>query len=147
MIRKANKFDIPRIFEMLRNYRDAGSINGVSDIDDEKTPMVVMTHILVGGGIALVAEKENEIIGMLLAIKSPNLWDEKKYMMYEIAYWVEPEHRNGTAGYRLLKEYVKLCDELVDNNQIERYTMTQMSGQKLNYSRFGLKPAEVTWSS
>jgi len=67
--------------------------------------------------------------------------------MYEIAYWVEPEHRNGTAGYRLLKEYVRLCDELVDNNQIERYTMTQMSGQKLNYSRFGLKPAEVTWSS
>ena len=147
MIRIANKFDIPKIFEMLRHYRDEGNINGVNDIDEEKTPLQIMTVILAGGGIALVAEKNNETIGMLLAIKSPNLWDHKKFLMYEIAYYVLPEHRNGTAGYRLIKEYTKMCNKLIDDQQIERFTMTQMNGQNLSYDKFGLRPREVTWSS
>ena len=91
-------------------------------------------------------EKNNELTGMLLAIKSPFLWDNNKIIMNEIAYWVEPEHRGSTAGYRLLKEYVDICDELHEDGKIFNYTMSQMHGQSLDYSRFGLKPREYTWS-
>jgi len=107
----------------------------------------VLTHILAGAGIALVAEKKDELVGMLIAYKVPFLWDNSKYIMNEIAYWVEHEHRGGTAGYRLLKEYVKECEQMKAKEMIANYTISQMEGQTLNYSRFGFKPIEHTWST
>jgi GNAT superfamily N-acetyltransferase len=147
MIRIANKFDVPQILDMLRNYRDSGKIYGVQDITDEATPIRILTHILAGGGIAYVGQKDNELIGMLLAVKTPYLWDHTKFVMNEIVYWVEPEHRGSTTGYKLLSKYIEHCDNLVEDNVIVNYTMSQMEGQQLNYSRFGLRPIEHTWSN
>ena len=147
MIRIANKFDVPQILDMLRNYRDSGKIYGVKDITDEATPIRILTHILAGGGLAYVDQKDNELIGMLLAVKTPYLWDHSKFVMNEIVYWVEPDHRGSTTGYRLLSKYIEHCDNLVEDNVIVNYTMSQMEGQQLNYSRFGLRPIEHTWSN
>ncbi len=145
-IRQANKFDIPQIFDMLRHYRDAGTIKGLDDLIEEETPLKIMTYILAGGGIALVSETNSKLTGMLLAIKTPYLWDSNKYIMNEIVYWVEPEHRGSTAGYRILNAYITECDSLKENEQIINYTLSQMDGQQLNYSRFGFKRVEETWS-
>jgi GNAT superfamily N-acetyltransferase len=144
-IRKANKFDLPKLKQMLWNYHDCGNIKGL-DITSEETGLRILSMILAGGGVALVSEKDDELTGMLLAVRSPFLWDNSKTIMTEIAYWVEPEHRGSSAGYRLLKEYVEYCDELKDLNKICNYTISQMEGQELNYSRFGFKPIEHTWS-
>jgi GNAT superfamily N-acetyltransferase len=145
-IRQATKYDAKDIIEMLWHYHDSGNIDGL-DVPDESTALKILTMILAGSGIALVAEKSTGLVGMLLAFKAPFLWDNSKYTMNEIAYWVEPEHRGSTAGYRLLAEYVKYCDEQVDEGYITNYTMSQMNGQSLDYSRFGLKPIETTWSN
>lgn len=145
MIRVANKFDIPQLKQMLWNYHDSGSIDGLK-IEDEETGSRILTHLILGGGLALVSEKDNKLTGMLLAIRVPFLWDATKVVMNEIAYWVEPEHRGSTAGYRLLAKYVELCDKLKDEGKIHNFTMSQMEGQTLDYSRFGFKPIEHTWS-
>ena len=146
-IRLADKFDIPQIFEMLRHYRDAGIVSGVNEITNEETPMRIMTHILAGAGLAIVSEKDKKLTGMLLALKTPLLWDMSKFVMSEIAYWVEPNDRNTTTGYRLINEYTDICNVMVKTKQITRYTITQLEGQSLNYCRFGFKPIETTWSS
>jgi len=145
MIKQMNKFDIPRVIEMLWNYHDSGSIPGL-EINDDKSATQVLTIIIAGGGIGLLAEKNDELIGMLLALCVPYMWDKSKLVMTEIAYWVEPEHRGSTAGYRLLKEYLKICDEMKEQGRIHFCTMSQMEGQELNYSKFGLRPVEHTWS-
>jgi predicted N-acetyltransferase YhbS len=138
-IRHATKYDARSIINMLWHYHDSGDVEGLN-ISDEQTALRVLTHILAGAGIALVAEKNNQLVGMLIAYKVPFLWDNSKYIMNEIAYWVEFEHRGGTAGYRLIKEYV-------EKKMIANYTISQMEGQTLNYSRFGFKPIEHTWST
>ena len=145
-IRHATKYDAKQIIDMLWNYHDSGSIEGL-DVANENTALKILTYILAGAGIALVAEKEQGLVGMLLAFKSPFLWDNSKYTMNEIAYWVEPEHRGGTTGYRLLAEYVSECDRLKHEGHITNYTMSQLNGQQLDYSRFGFKPIETTWSN
>lgn len=145
MIRQANKFDIPQIVEMLRHYQGSGVVKSIK-ISNEETAMKILTYIIVGGGLALINEKQNKLTGMLLAIKTPFLWDNEKTIMSEIAYWVEPEYRGSSAGYRLLREYVSYCDGLKDEGKIASYTISQMEGQDLNYSRFGFKPIEHTWS-
>lgn len=145
MIRLANKFDIPRIIEMLWDYHDSGNISNM-EIEDDKTAQRICSTIIAGAGIALVSEKNKELTGMLLALCVPYLWDNSKLVMTEIAYWVDTDHRGSTAGYRLLKHYTEMCDELKDQGRIQFYTMSQMHGQELNYSKFGFKPVETTWS-
>ena len=145
-IRNATKYDAKPIIDMLWNYHDSGSIEGLS-VPNENTAVKILTMILAGAGVALVAEKNIGLVGMLLAFKAPFLWDNSKYTMNEIAWWVEPEHRGGTAGYRLLTTYINYCDDQVDEGHIMSYTMSQLYGQDLNYSKFGLKPIETTWSN
>lgn len=145
-IRIADKFDIPKLREMLLHYLGSNPVENLK-ITDETTGMKILTTLIVGGGLALVSEKDNEITGMLLALKHPFLWDQNQFVMTEIAYWVEPEHRHSTAGYRLLSKYVELCDELRESEKIMNFTISQMEGQKLNYSKFGFKPIEHTWSA
>jgi hypothetical protein len=61
-------------------------------------------------------------------------------------YWVEPEHRNTTAGYRLLKEYNKQAEKLVEEGKIKLFTMTKMvNSPDLDFSRFGYKKTEEVW--
>ena len=145
MIRLANKFDIPRIIEMLWDYHDSGNISNM-EIENDITAQKILTTIIAGAGIALVSEQNEELNGMLLALCVPYLWDNTKLVMTEVAYWVDLEHRGSTAGYRLLKHYVEMCDEYKKQGRIHFYTMSQMYGQELNYSRFGFKPVETTWS-
>lgn len=149
-IREATKFDVPQIFDLLRHYRDAGTVSGIAgveNIESEETPGKIMSHILAGAGLALVSECEGKVSGMLLALKAPQLWDHTKYIMQEIVFWVEPEHRGGTTGYRLLDAYVHRCDDLKEMKMITNYTISQMNGQTLKYDRFGFRPVETTWSA
>lgn len=145
-VRLANKFDIPELKRMLWNYHDSGNIKGL-DVTSEETGLRILTTILVGGGLALVAEKEpGKLVGMLLAVKIPFLWDQSKIIMNEIAYWVDKDSRGSTAGYRLLQKYSDLCSDMKSNEKLYSYTMSQMNGQNLDYTRFGFRPIETTWS-
>ena len=56
------------------------------------------------------------------------------------------EYRKTRAGYLLLKKYIELCDEMKESGRIKNFTISKMEGQTLDYSRFGFKPIEQTWS-
>ena len=144
-IRTATKFDIPKIIELLWHYHDSGSIPEL-DITDDKTATRILSTIIAGAGIALVSEDDDGLTGMLLAICVPYLWDNNKLVMNEIAYWVDEEYRGTTAGYRLLKEYIKMCDEMKEQKRIQFYTLSQMEGTHFHYEKFGFRPIEHTWS-
>ena len=145
MIRLATKFDMPRLIEMLWDYHDSGNLPSM-EISDDSTAKKILTRILVGGGIALVSEKDGHLNGMLLALLVPYLWDDSALVVSEIAYWVDAEQRGGSAGYRLLKEYTTRCNDMVEQKKIKTFTVSHMEGQQLNYARFGFKPVEHTWS-
>lgn len=145
MIRIANKFDIPKIIDMLWNYHDHGNIPNL-EIENDETAKKILAGIIAGAGIALVDEQNGELTGMLIAICNPYLWDNSKLVMNEIAYWVELDYRHTSIGYRLLKKYIELCEEMKLEGRIHFFTISQMEGQELNYDRFGFRPIEHTWS-
>ena len=136
---------MPRLIEMLWDYHDSGNLPSM-EISDDSTAKKILTRILVGGGIALVSEKDGHLNGMLLALLVPYLWDDSALVVSEIAYWVDAEQRGGSAGYRLLKEYTTRCNDMVEQKKIKTFTVSHMEGQQLNYARFGFKPVEHTWS-
>jgi N-acetylglutamate synthase-like GNAT family acetyltransferase len=146
MIRQANKFDIPKIIDMLKNFREVAPIKVLKQADDQEYIKRLLTEIIIGSGFILLAEKNNEIVGMIIGGIIPNLWNPKVKQCSEIAYWVEPDFRGGTTAYRLLKAYFAECDKMMKSGKIQMYTMSKMiSSPDLNYQKFGLSKLEETW--
>lgn len=146
MIRKANKFDIPFIIEMLKNYRNAAPLKVLNEANDKEYIEQLLYNLIVGTGFILLAEKDNLIIGTIIAVIIPNVWNPKIKQCSEIAYWVEPEFRGGTAAYRLIKSYIAECDMMMESGKIQMYTMSKMvNSPDLKYEKFGLSKLEETW--
>lgn len=146
MIRQANKFDIPAIIGMLKNYRNNAPIEVLKTANNEEYINGLLSEIIAGAGFILLAEKDNVPIGMLIAAKIPNVWNPQAIQCSEVAYWVEPEFRGGTAAYRLISAYIKKCDDLKQQGKIDFYTITKMSNSPdLKYNKFGFQKLEDTW--
>jgi len=146
MIRQANKFDIPAIIEMLKNYRNQAPINVLKYADNEEYITGLLSEIIAGSGFVFVAEKDSVAVGMLIAAKIPNIWNPVAIQCSEVAYWVEPEHRGGTAAYRLIMAYVSECEELMRRGSIQMFTVSKMANSPdLKYNKFGFRKLEETW--
>lgn len=147
-IRLANKFDIPNLIRMMKNYREHSPIPCLKSADNESYVTDILTHILMGRGVIFVAEWTEGAIGMLIAVKNSNIWDPNIMVMNELAYWVDEQHRGSTAGYRLLSAYREYCQDLIDNKEIKFYTISKMvNSPDLKYERFGFEKLEEMWRS
>lgn len=145
IIRHANKFDLPHVIRMLHDYKKQSPLSIMATCDNEEHVSRIFNAILHGRGVALIAEKEQPI-GMLLGFIDQNIWDPNILMMREICYWIDENHRGGTAGYRLLKEYNKIGEDLVEAGRIEAYAISKMvNSPDLKYERFGYKKIEENW--
>lgn len=145
-IRHANKFDFPAIAAMLRRFK----LNCPTDIsinfDNETHVATVYAHIMAGRGLALVSEKDGKLTGMLIGMIDSLIWDPDTRVLREIAYWVDEEYRGSTAGYRLLAQFVKEADELIENKRINAYSMVKMTNSPdLKFEKFGFKKTEEVW--
>lgn len=146
MIRQANKFDIDAIIDLLKQYRESAPLDVLRYADDEEYITQLLSELLAGSGIIFLAEKDDVIIGMLIAAIIPNIWNPKARQCSEVAYWVNPEFRGGTAAYRLITAYVSECDAMVKQGKIQFYTMTKMvNSPDLKYNKFGFSKLEETW--
>jgi GNAT superfamily N-acetyltransferase len=145
-IRSADKWDTSRIIDMLRHYRLATPWDRLAHCDNEPYIRKILTHIFAGAGIIFLAEKDHDTVGMLVAIKNNNIWDPDLKVINEMCYWVEPDHRGSTAGYRLIKAYTEYCDHLVEQGEIESYTISKMvNSPDLDYDKFGFTKLEEMW--
>ena len=97
-------------------------------------------------GLALVAEEDGKIIGMLLALVNGDIWLPEVKTLREIAWWVDPEHRGSSAGGKLLKEYNRIGDAMVENDIITAYTITTIGmGDHLNLQERGWHAIETNF--
>jgi GNAT superfamily N-acetyltransferase len=146
MIRNIAKTDYGNIIQMLKNYRDASGIESVSRATNEIYIELLLNHIRAGRGVGLVAERDGEAVGLLLALLNPSVWHPEDLQLQELVFWVEPKARYGRVGYLLLKEYVRIGQAMKRTNMITNFTMTRRAGTQLNYSRFGFRPVDENWS-
>lgn len=144
--RLANKHDLPRVIEMLKHFRDQTPIDLMRGVNDEAYITRLYTVLINGGGLIILAEENNQIIGMCIGMIDGTIWDPKLLVLRELVYWVEPEYRGGTAGYKLLKRYSDEADNLLDQNRIKMYTISKLANSpNLDYGRFGFRKVEETW--
>jgi N-acetylglutamate synthase-like GNAT family acetyltransferase len=144
-IRDASPFDIPALLDMLRQYRDQTPLPFLAEADDAIHMTHVLAQAMAGKGVVLVAETD-KIDGMLIAGIAPSLWSPKHLVMTEMAYWVNPDARGTTAGYRLLSAYVEHGQALKDQGRIAAFFISKMvNSPDLKYQKFGFTKLEEFW--
>jgi len=144
--RIANKFDLPAVIDMMKRFRECTPVKSTSEIDNEEYFNKVFHHIILGGGIAIVAEKDDQVVGMIIGIHDNSAWDPNIKITREMAFWVNQEYRGSRAGYMLLKHYTSECEQLKQDGKIDMYTMTTLENSpNLKLDRFGYHPVETVW--
>ena len=146
MIRQANKFDMDAIVRMLKAYRDKAPTQFLRDSNNQEHIEKLLTNILAGAGFILVVEKDEAIIGMVIAAQHPNIWNPDITQISEIAFWIDEEHRGGKAAHRLLHAYIQQCEEWKQENRIHFFSLSKMQNSPdLSYDKFGFEKLEETW--
>lgn len=145
MIRKATRHDIPAILNMLRAFRDESPLDFLKSADDETYISNMLMELFAGRGVIFLAG-EDKPHGMIIAAIMPSIWSPKHQVLTEFAYWVAPEQRGGTAGYRLLRAYIDEAISLKESNRIASAFISKMtSSPDLKFSKFGFSKLEEFW--
>lgn len=146
MIRCADLKDFHRVMQLMVNFANQ------SPLPDHHNPQYnyrSVEHFLAKisrGGVVLVGEVDGEIQGMLIAQVMTDSWLPEVRVLKELAWWVEPEYRQTSLGYRLLKEYVKLGKSLKEKNVISAFTLTTLMDSPIrDLERHGWRPIEKNY--
>ena len=138
MIRYANKYDIDKIIELLKDFaiKTDSQLKG-NPLDWSKTyVMQLITNIMAGQGFILI---DDEQTGILIAFKNHCFWNDKSIQLQEVML----HGLNKFVIARLIKEYIKIAQQLLINKEINQATMS--SFDDLKFERYGMKKLEYTW--
>jgi N-acetylglutamate synthase-like GNAT family acetyltransferase len=142
VIRQATKYDRTQLQEMMRMFRDESPIEQYKNIDNPDYFNSIVDSIIAGQGVIFIEDN----IGFIMGIISPVVWCNKTLALYELAWYVKPEYRHKTIGYKLLKVYIDKAKELKNEGRIKLFTMTKMiTSPDINYARFGFQKIEENW--
>lgn len=142
MIRQATKYDKTQIIEMMQLFRAESHIEQYRDLDNVDYWNRLLDNILAGQGIIYIEDE----IGLIMGVVMPTIWCDKTLVLNELAWYVKPEHRNTTVGYRLLKAYVDYGKQLKESGRIKMFTIAKMvTSPDLKYGRFGFSKLDEIW--
>jgi len=142
MIRLANKYDKPQIIEMIRSFRFESEIEQYQVLDNEEYWNELLDSIFAGLGVAYIDDGKGVILGLI----APIIWCNKHYGLHELMWYVKPEYRRTTTGYRLVKAYINYGNELKKNGRIILFTLSKLSSSpNLKYDKFGFKKIDENW--
>jgi N-acetylglutamate synthase-like GNAT family acetyltransferase len=145
MIREANKYDMPELLQMMRDYSTQTPVPALqaAAAHDEAHVANLMTQMMAGRGFVLI---DNESRGFIAALITTNVWCPEVYELHELAWWVKPEHRNGTVGGRLWKEFDRLATDLIDDGRIDvAVTAVMANNTWIDYTKRGYSPMQATF--
>lgn len=145
MIREANKYDMPQLLQMMRDYSTQTPVSALqaAAAHDEAHVANLMTQMMAGRGFVLI---DNESRGFIAALITTNVWCPEVYELHELAWWVKPEHRNGTVGGRLWKEFNRLATDLIDDGRIDvAVTAVMANNSWIDYTKRGYSPMQATF--
>ena len=145
MIREANKHDMPQLLQMMRDYSTQTPVPALQEATahDEAHVANLMMQMMAGRGFVLI---DNESRGFIAALITTNVWCPEVYELHELAWWVKPEHRNGTVGGRLWKEFDRLATDLIDDGRIDvAVTAVMANNTWIDYTKRGYSPMQATF--
>lgn len=127
----------------MRGYAAQSPMSELSDPDnhDEQHVCDLLTSLIAGRGFVLIDDKGR---GMLAAIVVPNVWCPKMRELKELAWWVEPEHRDGSVGGRLFIKFNEIAETYLGSGRVQSVCMSLLENSSLK-TLPGYKKIESTF--
>jgi GNAT superfamily N-acetyltransferase len=142
VIRQANKFDKQDIIDLMIEFKNESDIKELREVNNPEYWHRLLDTIIAGAGIIYIEQGK----GLIMAVISPSIWCDKTLQLYELAFYVKPEFRNASIGYRLLKAYVDYGNQLKQSGRIKYFTIAKMvTSPNIKYDKFGFKKLDENW--
>jgi hypothetical protein len=153
MIRKATPADKPRLIEMAVRFLLESPYGAL--FDNQATPDAIGTLVdnVISLGVIIVAEVDRggglfgskpdpKLVGMLAAVALPHPLTGKT-CAEEMAWWVEPEHRGGLLGPKMLRVF----EEWATRNGANMVKMVAPAGSTVGtfYEHIGYQAVETAF--
>lgn len=127
---------------MMKLFRDEADFSEVKDVDNEPYWNQLLDTIFAGQGVVFLEENK----GLIMALITPTIWCNKTLVMHELAWYVKPEERNTTVGYRLFVNYLNYAKKLKEEGRIKFFTMTKLdTSPNLKYEKYGFRKKDENW--
>lgn len=142
MIRQATRQDKEQIIELMKLFRTESNIKQYQGLDNESYWNRLLDTILAGAGVIFIEDG----VGLIMALITPTVWCDKTLYMQELAWYVKPEKRNTSVGYRLLKKYVDYGNKLKSEGRISIFAIAKMvTSPDIKYGKFGFTKLDENW--
>ena len=109
MIRDATDADHDAIAVMYRQFMAFTPYADVLTATDDEISATIR-HFIAHAKV-FVADIDGTISGILVAVLSPAWYAPRHTIATELAWWVAPEHRKGTAAIRLIQAFERWAIE------------------------------------
>ena len=129
-IRPVRQWEIGELVRLGRLFHAEAALGGSFDA----TGLAEFLHNLRTSGnlVAFVAEGDDHtIIGCIVGVRSKQMMTDV-VLLEELYWYVEPEHRGGTAGFRLVDHFIKWSKD----NQCGGVVMARLSAGHDNLHRY-----------
>ena len=145
-MRDATRYDKPQIKDMLRSFAIESKVLEIeqqfANFSQDKYLDKLLDTIMAGMGIIYIEESKGFIMGMF----TPSVWCDKTLTLHELAWYVKPEFRGSTVGYRLLKTFISYGNKMKESGRIKYFVIGKMeSSPDIKYEKFGFKKIDESW--
>lgn len=146
MVRLATHNDTTALVDLLREFLSETSYSKAEQAVLDREHLCKIIWMVQQHGYAWIAEKDGLAVGLLLAIKQPNMWVPKAIELRELVWFVLPEHRKTSIGGKLFLAYCSQADLLLSQGKIQGYFTTRMSTtDSIGLQRRGFRLTEQTF--
>jgi hypothetical protein len=147
MIKQAHTLmDARHVITLMSSFLKETSYSQAAEASKDVEHLGKLAFTFLQHGYVWLAFVEEEPVGMLIAVKEPNMWSPKNIQLRELIWYVVPEHRKSTVGGRLFTKYCEVADQLLTQGKIDGYFTTRMTTtDPVGLERRGFKLKEQTY--
>lgn len=143
MIRNGEHTDVPAIVDMAREFWS----HTVYEDPYDPESVARMATLCIDQGLMSIAQIGGCIVGFACGIMGGLLGNGSVRTGTEVAWWLNPEHRNGKVGILLLKHLEDRARDAGIKYWNMAYMMSSMPEQVESiYQRLGYTKTEVIYS-
>ena len=145
-IRFAGIDDFDRIMALMINFANAAPVEVLHNPRYNRRGVQNFLAGILKNGTIIVGEADGVIQGMLIAVIDNNPWLPQVKTLKELAWWVQPEYRNTSLGYRILKEYIRVGKLGQQTGAISNFTITTLMDSPIrDMERHGWRAIETNY--
>lgn len=139
-IREATEADVERVLEMSCLFLALTPYGRL--VQPTYQSLLTLIGVVMANGVILLADAHGHTVGMLAIANFPHPLTGEPYAD-EVAWWVDPEHRKGRAGFYLLRA----CEDWARQNGLSMIKMVAPFGTDIGkfYERLGYVPVETAY--